>query len=59
LEAIDGVVMTPPTGLAEAIAADLVAPEAARLRATRARDFVDRRDHEARAGLSRILELVP
>lgn len=59
LEAIDGVVMTPPTRLAEAIAADLVAPEAARARATRARDFVDRRDQEARAALSRILELVP
>ncbi len=59
LEAIGGVVMTPPTGLTQAIAADLVAPEAARARAARARDFVDRRDQEARAGLSRILELAP
>lgn len=59
LEAIGGVVVTPPTGLAEAIAGDLADPEAARARATRARDFVDRRDQEARAGLSRILELAP
>lgn len=59
LEAIGGVIVTPPTGLAEAIAGDLADPEAARARATRARDFVDRRDQEARAGLSRILELAP
>ncbi|WP_404979715.1 3-deoxy-D-manno-octulosonic acid transferase [Caulobacter segnis] len=59
LEAAEGVVMTPPEGLGAAIAADLGAPAAARERAARARRFVDTRDAEARAGLSRILELVP
>lgn len=59
LEAVAGVVMTAPSDLAKAIAADLTDPDAARARAARARDFVDLRDREARAGLSRILELVP
>jgi len=59
LEAVDGVVMTRPDALGEAIAADLTAPAAARERAARARAFVDARDAEARDGLSRILELVP
>jgi 3-deoxy-D-manno-octulosonic-acid transferase len=59
LEAADGVVMTAPSDLAEAIAADLSDPDAARARAVRARNFVDLRDREARSGLSRILELVP
>lgn len=59
LEAADGVVMTTPEGLRDAIAADLTNLAAASGRADRARAFVDARDHEARAGLSRILELVP
>ncbi|PZQ40701.1 MAG: 3-deoxy-D-manno-octulosonic acid transferase, partial [Phenylobacterium zucineum] len=53
------VVMTSPEGLRDAIAADLADPGAAKARAARARSFVDARDAEARAGLSRILELVP
>lgn len=59
LEAAQGVVMTTPQGLRDALAADLADPTAARARAARARAFVDVRDQEARAGLSRILELVP
>ncbi len=59
LEAAGGVVMTTPQGLRDAIAADLADPAAAQARAARARAFVDLRDREARAGLSRILELVP
>ncbi|WP_454762082.1 3-deoxy-D-manno-octulosonic acid transferase [Caulobacter segnis] len=59
LEAAGGVVMTSSEGLRDAIAADLADPAAAKARAARARTFVDRRDSEARAGLSRILELVP
>ncbi|MFY8208693.1 MAG: 3-deoxy-D-manno-octulosonic acid transferase [Caulobacter sp.] len=59
LEAVGGVVVTAPRDLAKAVAADLADPNAARARAARARDFVDRRDQEARVGLSRILELVP
>lgn len=59
LEAAGGVVMTSPDGLGEALAADLADPAAARERAARARAYVDARDAEARAGLSRILELVP
>nr|WP_295107953.1 3-deoxy-D-manno-octulosonic acid transferase [uncultured Caulobacter sp.] len=59
LEAAGGVVMTSPESLRDAIAADLADPATARERAARARAFVDTRDAEARAGLSRILELVP
>lgn len=59
LEAADSVVMVTPETLRDAIAADLADPAAARGRAARARTFVNARDHEARAGLSRILELVP
>jgi 3-deoxy-D-manno-octulosonic-acid transferase len=59
LEDARGVVMISPEGLGAALAADLAAPEAARERATRARNYVDARDAEARAGLSRIIELVP
>ena len=59
LEAAGGVVMTSPESLRDAIAADLADPIAAKVRAARARSFVDIRDAEARVGLSRILELVP
>ena len=59
LEAAGGVVMTSPEELRDALAADLAAPEGAKARAERARAYVDARDAEARAGLSRILELVP
>jgi 3-deoxy-D-manno-octulosonic-acid transferase len=59
LDAAGGVVMTSPEGLRDALATDLATPAAAKARATRARGFVDTRDAEARAGLSRILELVP
>lgn len=59
LAAVGGVVVTAPGDLAKAVAADLADPDAACARAARARDFVDRRDQEARVGLSRILELVP
>ncbi len=59
LEAAGGVTMTTPENLRDAVAADLADPETAKARAARARIFVDTRDAEARAGLSRILELVP
>lgn len=59
LEAADGVVMTTSAALRDSLAADLAAPDRAQARAARARAFVDARDGEARAGLSRILELVP
>lgn len=59
LEAAGGVVMTSPEGLRNALAADFADPAAARDRAARARAYVDARDVEARAGLSRILELAP
>jgi len=59
LAAAGGAVMTTPEGPRDALAADLADPEAAKARAARARAFVDTRDAEARAGLSRILELVP
>jgi 3-deoxy-D-manno-octulosonic-acid transferase len=59
LEAANGVVMTTPDKLRDAIATDLADPAAAKARAARARSFVDTHDAEARAGLSRILELVP
>jgi 3-deoxy-D-manno-octulosonic-acid transferase len=59
LDAAGGVVMTSPEGLRDAIASDLADSAAAKARAARAREFVDTRDAEARAGLSRILELVP
>ncbi len=59
LEAAGGVVMTSPEGLRDAIVDDLADPIAAKIRAARARSFVDIRDAEARVGLSRILELVP
>ncbi len=59
LEAVNGVAMASPEGLGAAIAADLADPDAARARAANARAYVDARDAEARAGLSRILELVP
>jgi 3-deoxy-D-manno-octulosonic-acid transferase len=59
LDAVGGVVMTSPESLRDAIGADLADPIAAKIRAARARSFVDIRDAEARAGLSRILELVP
>lgn len=59
LEAAGAVVMTDPATLGDAIAADFAAPTAGRARARRARDFVDARDREARAGLSRIIELIP
>jgi len=59
LEATGGVVMTSPEALRDAIATDLADPIAAKIRAARARSFVDIRDAEARVGLSRILELVP
>jgi len=59
LEAVGGVVMTSPEGLRDAIAADLADPIAAKVRAARARSFVDTRDAEACVGLSRILELIP
>jgi 3-deoxy-D-manno-octulosonic-acid transferase len=59
LDAAGGVVMSSPEGLRDAIASALADPIAAKIRAARARSFVDIRDAEARAGLSRILELVP
>jgi 3-deoxy-D-manno-octulosonic-acid transferase len=59
LEAGGGVIMTSAESLSDAIAADLADPLAAKIRAARARSFVDIRDAEARVGLSRILELVP
>ncbi|MET3666676.1 3-deoxy-D-manno-octulosonic acid transferase [Caulobacter sp. 1776] len=59
LQAVGGVAMTTPAALRDALAADLADPIGAKVRAARARSFVDIRDAEARVGLSRILELVP
>ena len=59
LEAAQGVSMTSPDTLLQALAADLANPVAARERAARARAYVVARDAEARAGLSRILALLP
>lgn len=59
LDGVGGVRIVAPAQLRDAIAADLADPAAAKARAARARTYVDARDAEARAGLSRILELVP
>jgi 3-deoxy-D-manno-octulosonic-acid transferase len=59
LKAADGVLISSPESLGDALASDLADSAAAQARAARARAYVDTRDAEARAGLSRILELVP
>ena len=45
--------------LADRLAAALADPAAGKARAERAAAFVEARDAEARAGLTRIIELVP
>ncbi|WP_419253983.1 3-deoxy-D-manno-octulosonic acid transferase [Caulobacter sp. ErkDOM-YI] len=59
LSAIDGMALADESVLAERLAAALADPAAGKLRAQRAAAFVETRDGEARAGLTRIIELVP
>jgi len=59
LSAIDGMALADESVLAERLAAALADPAAGKLRAQRAAAFVETRDAEARAGLTRIIELVP
>jgi len=59
LSAIDGMALADESVLAERLAAALADPAAGKLRAERAAAFVETRDAEARAGLTRIIELVP
>lgn len=59
LSAIDGMALADESVLAERLAAALADPAAGKLRAQRAATFVETRDAEARAGLTRIIELVP
>ena len=59
LRAVDGVVFADAPVLGERLARMLVEPEIVKLRATRAKAFVTARDAEARAGLDRILALLP
>lgn len=59
LRAVDGVAFADAPVLGERLAALLAAPEIVRLRAARAQAFVAARDAEARAGLDRILDLLP
>ena len=59
LRAADGVTFADASVLGERLAALLAEPEIVRLRAARAQAFVAARDAEARAGLDRILDLLP
>ena len=59
LSAVDGMALADASVLAERLAAALADPAAGKARAERAAAFVQARDVEARAGLSRIIELVP
>ncbi|CAN5554380.1 3-deoxy-D-manno-octulosonic acid transferase [soil metagenome] len=59
LRAVDGAVFADAPVLGERLARLLAEPEIVKLRATRAQAFVTGRDVEARAGLDRILALLP
>ena len=59
LSAVDGVTLADASVLGERLAAALADPAAGRGQAERAGAFVAARDAEARAGLTRIIELVP
>ncbi|MFC4442835.1 3-deoxy-D-manno-octulosonic acid transferase [Caulobacter henricii] len=59
LSAVEGLALADAGVLAERLAAALAEPAAGRARAERAAAFVEARDAEARAGLTRIIELVP
>lgn len=59
LSASDGVTLADAGVLDARLAALLAYPAAGKARAERARAFVEARDAEARAGLTRIIELVP
>jgi 3-deoxy-D-manno-octulosonic-acid transferase len=59
LRAIDGVAFADASVLGERLARLLAEPEIVRPRAARAQAFVAARDAEARAGLDRILDLLP
>ena len=59
LSAVDGMALADASVLGERLAAALADPAAGRARAKRAAAFVAARDAEARAGLARIIELVP
>ncbi|WP_425996947.1 3-deoxy-D-manno-octulosonic acid transferase [Caulobacter sp. DWR1-3-2b1] len=59
LSAVEGVALADASVLADRLAAALADPAAGKARAERAAAFVEARDAEARAGLTRIIELVP
>ena len=59
LSAVDGMILADASVLAGRLAAALADPAAGKARAERAAAFVEARDAEARAGLNRIIELVP
>jgi len=59
LSAVDGMALADESVLTERLAVALADPAAGKARAQRAAAFVEARDAEARAGLSRIIELVP
>ena len=59
LRAADGVAFADASVLGERLARLLAEPEIVRLRTARAQAFVAARDAEARAGLDRILDLLP
>lgn len=59
LSAVDGMALADASVLSQRLAAALADPAAGQGRAERAAAFVEARDTEARAGLSRIIELVP
>jgi 3-deoxy-D-manno-octulosonic-acid transferase len=59
LSAVDGMALADASVLSQRLAAALADPAAGKARAERAAAFVAARDAEARAGLARIIELVP
>lgn len=59
LSAVDGMTLADASVLSQRLAAALADPAAGKARAERAAAFVAARDAEARAGLARIIELVP
>lgn len=59
LSAVDGMALADASVLGQRLAVALADPAAGKARAERAAAFVETRDAEARAGLTRIIELVP
>jgi len=59
LSAVDGMALADASVLSQRLAAALADPASGKARAERAAAFVAARDAEARAGLARIIELVP